>query len=82
MSSVPLEHQSRCGVLATPETEVRGRPFCNHPPSRRREGERMRVVYGSWATEECTLCGAWRNTLPEPGAWRSARVSRGGDDDE
>jgi hypothetical protein len=81
MSSVPLEHQARCGVLAVPETEVRGRPNCSHPEHRRREGERMRVVYGSGATEECTLCGAWRNTLPGPAAWRPASEPRSYDDE-
>jgi hypothetical protein len=96
VSSVPIEHQAPCGVLATPETEVRGRA-CNHPLHRRREGERQKVVYGSWATEECTMCGSWRtkrsepgviNPLPVPGVWRPASEPRerigceGLDDDE
>ena len=84
MSSVPLEHQAPCGVLATPETEVRGRPFCNHPPSRRREGERKPMRYGSSPTEECSMCGAWRTVFGHgvPGAWNAASVSRLSEDDD
>jgi hypothetical protein len=70
------------GVLAVPGTEVRGRTNCNHPKNRRREGERMSLVYGSAPTEECTLCGAWRPTDRWLGPWRRATVSRGDRDDE
>ncbi len=73
----------RFGVLAAPGTEVPGRTNCNHPADRRREGERTRLHYGSSATEECTLCSAWRQVPREPGMadmwcyrWRPASEPR------
>lgn len=72
-----MTHETRFGVLATPDTEMPGRTNCHHPQNRRRDGERQPAAFGTWATEECTLCGAWRTTGHVVGHWRPASEPRG-----
>lgn len=83
MTDVLPENRAPGGVLAAPETEVRGRTNCNHPENRRREGARQPARWGSWPTEECTMCGAWR-ALPhgKPEPWQHASVPRSEEDDD
>ncbi len=59
---------------------------CHHPRAKRVTGPRVSATYGSWATEVCVGCLAWRYTELSDKRWHAGkdlveRLTRDREDD-